>query len=206
MSFDTPVSSPAEAETEAPKKSGTTKAAVVALFSEFEPKAAPEATPAEKERTKRVGQLDAQIRRLAVDLRNLGIEDAKDLAAAERAGKSLLAAAKSARTAIESIPDGKLVPAEKAPAKPRTSTTRTLSESDAQAAVARQADPTPEPEAAPEPEAQEPEAEESTAEPEPEEEPHQEEAATAAPQQHRSGPASRQAPRGDTDPNAGDGF
>lgn len=189
---ETPTSRVEEPET---KKSGPTKATVSALFREFEPQAAPEVTPAEKERIKRLGQLNAQIQRLAVDLRNLGIEDAKDLVSAERAVKALASLSKSARVAIESIPDSKLVPAEKAPAKPRATSARTLSPEDASAAVERASTET-----VGETETQEDEA------------PHEEqavstgEATTVAPAVGRSGPPAAAAPRGDEDPNAGDGF
>jgi hypothetical protein len=88
------------------------RSAVSSLFDEFTPKATPAPTPAEKERAKRLGQLDAQVQRLALDLKNLGILDAKDLAAAERAGRALLTVAKTAAVAIGSIPDGKLVESE----------------------------------------------------------------------------------------------
>lgn len=201
-----------------PTKKAPTKGDITALLAGFEPAAAVQPTPAEKERNKRLDQANAQVRRFAVDLQNLGVADAKDLAAAERALKALGTVAKAAAAAIASIPDGKLGVADSAPAKPRKpreSKTTTLTPEEAQAAVERESTAGPD-----EDETLGEELEIAKVDPT-EGETGEETAArikadreargaTSAAPSHsgppRSGPSSQGDPRGDVDPNAGDGF
>lgn len=189
----------------------TTARDIETLLSGFEPSKPPVPTAAEKERARRATRVEVLANDAAGTLRLLGLSDAKDLGKAEAAVKALAAFVKNAKAAIESIPDAKLVDVEAKPTvarKPRQSVTRTLTETDAQAAVEREI-PAAEPDEIPaeiaNPESPDEDVPGRNVEPEPtapvDEEPEQ----PAAPR--RSGPGSQSsAPRGDTDPNLGDGF
>jgi hypothetical protein len=175
------------------KKAVVTKRDVTALLDGFKPEPPKVESPAEKERAKRLAKYEAAVRNVAVVFEELGGPDGT-VESAAAALKALVVVLKKGEAAIAGISDAKLVPGVKAAPSPRA------------------AKPTPEPEKAPEPEAD--------ATPEP---PDVDAAIVAAggrtsgppaaARTPRSGPAATPPapvvdddPRGDEDPNLGDGF
>lgn len=204
---------------------GPTKKDVLAAFGAIEVSTIP-ISKAEAIRQERAAGVEAAIAELRDILVEAGIADG-DLAKATRTASSLSSLLKNATATIASIPDNVLDPSAEAPKPkaPRKSTTKTLNETDAAAAVERAEQPSAavvmaapgaiDPEA-PTAEQINEAADVTPEQPTRDEEPegHVEEQAKEAPQQHRSGPprsgpsqaAPSTDPRGDEDPNAGDGF